>query len=706
MAKYCYLDFEFKGSKEALLDLVCVSYRLSDKDKTVSTWLHQNEYTNKIVSAAFRAFNDNGYEFVAFNVEAEARAFYSLGLDPLEFTWIDLYLEDRMLCNSNEEIGYRKQILNGKVKTITLNPIEAEDSDSDATLGKPEHNLTAALYRWNKISYDKEFKKDMRFTILNTQHYTQKNKEDIMKYCELDVNDLPKMLKAQQDYMDYKFDKQSILKTYHADRNKRAEYAALTAKMVKTGYPLHRERVTNFIKNLPVMHEEIQTDINNQFDFPVFKKAIGNSKRIQTLEGFTPGMSVDEVEKLLNDQDKTSVAYTKALQMYKDHMQCRQYSMNQVALREWIERSEFAGSWLKTATGQFSLASDAWEKHFSARHTYKQGCLGEQILRYVKFKQSMNGFTINTKKKHILNFTGSDDRVRGYFGIFGAQTSRSQPKATSFIFLKAAWLRGLVHSKSTETFLCGCDYASQEVLIQACLSGDKNLYESYASGDVYLSFAKLAGAVPQDGVRADHKETRNLFKSTFLGISYGMGAKKLSQKLTSDTGVAVTFEKARELIDKFYKAYPTYSEYLDKFMHFYREKKHQHLVDNWLIFGDNPRPTSVRNFPIQGNAAVIMREAVRLCHVENIDVVFTLHDALYVEISEDQIDNFKHCMKQAFINILGTGWSEAIRLDLNAWGDYFISKTLKDKSIKTQVEYIDERSIEEYNKYSKYFKQL
>ena len=46
--------------------------------------------------------------------------------------------------------------------------------------------------------------------------------------------------------------------------------------------------------------------------------------------------------------------------------------------------------------------------------------------------------------------------------------------------------------------------------------------QAYASGDPYLEFAKLAGAVPPDATKKTHPEQRSLYKATVLAVNYGM----------------------------------------------------------------------------------------------------------------------------------------------------------------------------------------
>ena len=124
--KLASIDFEYNKSKEKFLNLVCASVR--NKVITADFWLHGPESETRKIKTKGGTFlgmkmepsessytilhdrrkelvnylndlNDKGYVFLAWNVVAEARSFLALGLDPLKFRWVDLYLEYRCLTN-------------------------------------------------------------------------------------------------------------------------------------------------------------------------------------------------------------------------------------------------------------------------------------------------------------------------------------------------------------------------------------------------------------------------------------------------------------------------------------------------------------------------------------------------------------------------------------------------------------------------------
>ena len=95
------IDFEFTGVAEEKLDLICCSFKLQDTKETFEYWLHNTD-KRSLVSHIER-LHEQGYVFLAHNVVAEASAFYSLGLKPQTFKWIDTFAEF--------VADYRKEIL-------------------------------------------------------------------------------------------------------------------------------------------------------------------------------------------------------------------------------------------------------------------------------------------------------------------------------------------------------------------------------------------------------------------------------------------------------------------------------------------------------------------------------------------------------------------------------------------------------------------
>jgi hypothetical protein len=368
-------------------------------------------------------------------------------------------------------------------------------------------------------------------------------------------------------------------------------------------------------------------------------------------------------------------------------------------VRDWVA-AQGKPNWRCTSGGKLSLSKDAFSDWYDSQ---SEGFAGA-YCRYLKTKQSLNGFMPGESKRgKFTDFVGKDGRVRPYFGIYGSQSSRSQPGATGFIPLKAHWMRNFLDAGPGRA-LAGVDYASQEFLIAALLSQDRSMVRAYESGDVYLAFAKGAGLVPLDATKTSHKKERDRCKALVLGISYDMSAKGLAPRM------GVTEPEAQALIDLFYDTYPDYDEWKREVQREYEEAGYLSLPDGWVMWGDNDNPRSVGNFPVQGHGAVIMREAVKLAQRQGLTVVFTLHDALYIEYSAMEpaaVKTLMSCMQDAFQSVMGPyGDTVPIRLEGEAWSsDYSQDTPEVIPGITYLPEYVDQKGEKDLERYRKYFTQ-
>src|SRR5262249_33306323 len=125
---------------------------------------------------------------------------------------------------------------------------------------------------------------------------------------------------------------------------------------------------------------------------------------------------------------------------------------------------------------------------------------------------------------------GDDGRNRTLLSCFGSRTGRNQPSNTRSIFGPSTWLRSLI-APGPGWAVAYIDWSQQELAIAAALSGDERMKEAYRSGDFYLTFAKLAGAVPPDATKQTHEAERDQFKVLALGVLYGLSADGLARRL-------------------------------------------------------------------------------------------------------------------------------------------------------------------------------
>ena len=227
---------------------------------------------------------------------------------------------------------------------------------------------------------------------------------------------------------------------------------------------------------------------------------------------------------------------------------------------------------------------------------------------------------------------GPDGRNRTSIAPFSARTGRNQPSNAKFIFGPSRWLRSLIRP-APGMALAYLDFVSQEIAVGAALSGDAAMLEAYSSGDFYLSFAKQAGAVPKDATKATHGEARALFKAAALAVMYGMGPEALAQRIGKPTAAA------DELLRLHRRTYPRFWAWSQAAVDRATLLGEITTVFGWPIHvGSQVNPRSLSNFPVQANAAEVLRLACCLLVEQGIGLCCPVHDAVLVEAPAERIE--------------------------------------------------------------------
>ena len=202
-------------------------------------------------------------------------------------------------------------------------------------------------------------------------------------------------------------------------------------------------------------------------------------------------------------------------------------------------------------------------------------------------------------------------------------------------------------------WLVELDYGSEETFIQACICKDAAYNEIYNSKDIYLAFANKMRLVPDDDwnnlSKAELKEkyhgVRSSIKSLILGLSYGMGAKKLSQRL----GIPLTkAECYTEQVSRILHRSTLYKANLKKAI---TRCKAFSLPDGFICKGadrvvDN-NATTIINFPFQSGGGSILRVLVHQLTKAikegalKAEIVATIHDAIFFEVDEGDYDTIQ-----------------------------------------------------------------
>jgi DNA polymerase I-like protein with 3'-5' exonuclease and polymerase domains len=178
------------------------------------------------------------------------------------------------------------------------------------------------------------------------------------------------------------------------------------------------------------------------------------------------------------------------------------------------------------------------------------------------------------------------------------------------------------------------DWSQQEFGIAAALSGDTTMQAAYTSGDPYLAFARQAGAVPVDATKGTHGPTRERYKQCALAVQYGMGAESLGDRIDQPTAVARALLRTHRAV---YRRFWSWSDAALDYAHL-----HGRLFTTfgWPLYVDaEARAPALRNYPMQGNGAELLRLACILATEAGVQVVAPVHDALLIEADTKIIDD-------------------------------------------------------------------
>lgn len=655
MKRYVYLDSEYNQTNERRFNVLC--FALVTGNERQVYWV-QDPIDLDIFKNVIADYLIQNYVFVSFNVESEASALLSLGIDPLQMKWVDLYLEYVMMSNHNSVLSKGEQYVRGEIKRI---PAWSND--------KGAKGLAAALFKLCKLQIDSAYKDKMRDLIISSPaEFTEDQKQQIMDYCLSDTIYLPQ-LKSAMNEVYKRFIPREHIHTLMNEIHWRAEYAVRTAMMVRHGYPVETKWLKNLTENIPVLLKECCEDINQQF--PEVKPFKWDKKDLK-------------------------------------------YKTDTKAIMAWIEQCPHAKKWEKTETGRLSLAMDSWKKFYNYSHDYPVGNFGAQMLRYMNLSQQLRGFSepSGVKKNTFWDYVGSDGMARPYMNIYGAQSSRSQASSTSLLFLKTGWMRSLCVPPKGKA-IGAIDYSSQEFLIGGLEAGDDKMIDAYASGDVYLAYGKEIGVIPKEGTKSSHGKQRDDQKPVILGWQYWSTGYGLSITLNEQLGSNVYDpDSAQLLLDKLDAVYSKFATFRNHTIEKYKAYKYLRLRDGFYMWGNNPNDRSTGNCPVQGMGAVIMRKAVQLAQDAGLDVIFTLHDALYIMFDSDNLeamDTLKKCMKEAFMFFYeGKSKEDAslIRVDGKVWSLNYEDGEMTTKGnfkIDSQKIFVDKRSKKQYDVFAKYF---
>jgi hypothetical protein len=272
--------------------------------------------------------------------------------------------------------------------------------------------------------------------------------------------------------------------------------------------------------------------------------------------------------------------------------------------------------WPTTPTGRLSLSDAAFKDQARAY---------PEVEPLRQLRKSMG--ELRLEKLEV----GADGRNRCLLGAFGATTSRNTPSASKFVFGLSSWLRGVIRPGPGRA-LAYVDYSSEEVGIAAALSGDPALLDAVATGDPYLAFAVRAGLAPPDATKETHGAIRDRCKACVLGVNYGMGAATLALRIGGNR------LDAENLLRLLARTFPVFTRWSEAVADAAELTGCLTTVFGWPLYvTESTRATRLRNYPMQANAAEMLRLAACLTTEAGVMVDAPVHDALLIEADDTAI---------------------------------------------------------------------
>jgi DNA polymerase I len=228
---------------------------------------------------------------------------------------------------------------------------------------------------------------------------------------------------------------------------------------------------------------------------------------------------------------------------------------------------------------------------------------------------------------------GQDGRNRVLLSPFGTITGRNTPSNSRFIFGLPSWMRGLIRPEPGRALIYA-DWSQQEFGIAAALSGDVAMQRAYRSGDPYLEFARLAGAVQAGATKESNPVERQLFKTTVLGVQYLLGPVRLAYRL------GVGLPEAETLLEHHRRVFSTFWRWSDAACDFAQLHGELQAAFGWTLrIGPCTKLRTIRNFPMQANGSEMLRLACCFVTEAGIRLAASVHDALLVEVAETDIEH-------------------------------------------------------------------
>jgi DNA polymerase I len=285
-----------------------------------------------------------------------------------------------------------------------------------------------------------------------------------------------------------------------------------------------------------------------------------------------------------------------------------------------------------------------------------------RLLEWRKLSHFCSAFGEN-----LLAFVRADGRIHANFNQTGAVSGRiicSSPNLQQIPKKRA-------HEQEEEDIrqcfiappgsrLLTADLSNIELRILAEVSHDTTMLRFFAEGkDLHAETAKLMFRLPPDTDTKKHLykgvKVRDIAKTINFGLSYGMGAQGLAQR------VDVSVEAARDLMRTYFATYTGVASWLrctsqealkQGYAATLAGRKRFFKTEGVERSRRAAMERNAKNHPIQGTNADILKRALALLYErlpEGVHIILVVHDEIILECPEDALEQATRVLKEAMI---------------------------------------------------------
>ena len=214
------------------------------------------------------------------------------------------------------------------------------------------------------------------------------------------------------------------------------------------------------------------------------------------------------------------------------------------------------------------------------------------------------------------------------------------------------------------------DYAAIEMRILAELSEDEKMRKAIIEGlDIHSYTASLMFDKPySDDFKKKFPQLRQMAKPIGFGLMYGMGAPGLVSSIKIQTGTEITIKESEDLIERYFKAYPSVRRFLEKQASNAIKRGWSSTPAGRKRWYKKPERTDpefrrkishierqAKNHPIQGTNADIIKYALVFVqewmekHEVEGGIILTVHDEIACEVKEEVAESFAKVMSDEMV---------------------------------------------------------